>query len=254
LRITESWLLNMKISIIIPAYNEEKLLVRCLESIFSARLPESYEVIVVNNGSTDRTEEIAKSFEGVQVVTELNKGVTRARQAGFKAASGDILVFFDADTIIPDDWFRIATKRFESNPKLVGVSGPYHFEAISWWARGLEWFYNYIVMSTGEFVWKYILRQGGIMLLGGNFAVRRGALEAINGFDTKIDFYGDDTNLTRRIAKIGKIDYSNKLFVYSSPRRFKGEGWIKLVFKYVINFLGEWILKKPISRTYEDFR
>ncbi|MFA5413028.1 MAG: glycosyltransferase [Patescibacteria group bacterium] len=244
----------MKVSIIIPAYNEEKLLPRCLKSIFSARLPEDFEVIVVNNASTDRTEEIAKSFSGVKVVTELNKGITRARQAGFQAASGDILVFFDADTIIPSDWFQIATEKLKSDPKLVGVSGPYHFEAISWWARGFEWFYNCIVMPSGEFVWKYFLRQGGIMLLGGNFAVRREALVAINGFNTEIDFYGEDTNLTRRMAKIGKIDYTNKLFVYSSPRRFEGEGRLKLIIKYIINFFGEWILKKPINKSYEDFR
>ncbi len=244
----------MKLSIIIPAYNEEKLLPRFLKSIFSARLPENHEVIVVNNASTDRTEEIAKSFTGVKVVAEMSKGVTKARQAGFLASSGDILVFFDADTLIPPDWFKIAIEKFESDPKLIGVSGPYHFEAISWWARGLEWFYNYIIMPAGEFVWRQIFRQGGIMLVGGNFAVRREALTAIGGFDTKLDFYGEDTNLTRRIAKIGKIEYTNKLFIYSSPRRFEGEGGMKLAVKYVLNFFGEWIFKKPINKSYEDFR
>ncbi|MBI5071537.1 glycosyltransferase [Candidatus Falkowbacteria bacterium] len=244
----------MKISIIIPAYNEEKLLPRCLKSIFSAKLPESYEVIVVNNASTDRTEEIARSFTGVKVVNESKKGITKARQAGFLSATGDILVFFDADTLIPEDWFKIAVSKFKSNPKLVGVSGPYHFEAISWWARGLEWFYNYIIMPTGEFIWKYILRQGGIMLLGGNFAVRKEALVAVNGFNTEIDFFGEDTNLTRRIAKIGKIDFTNSLFVYSSPRRFRGEGGVRLAVKYIINFFGEWIFKKPVNKSYEDFR
>ena len=244
----------MKISIIIPAYNEEKLLPRCLKSIFSARLPESYEVIVVNNASTDRTEEIAKSFAGVKVVNESKKGITKARQVGFLSATGDILVFFDADTIIPEDWFKIAVSKFKSNSKLVGVSGPYHFEAISWWARGLEWFYNYIIMPTGEFIWQYLLRRGGIMLLGGNFSVRKEALAAVGGFNTEIDFFGEDTNLTRRIAKIGKIDFTNSLFVYSSPRRFRGEGGVRLAVKYIINFFGEWIFKKPINKSYEDFR
>lgn len=244
----------MKFSIIIPAYNEEKLLPRCLKSIFSAHLPEDFEVIVVNNASTDRTEEIAKSFFGVKVVTELNKGITRARQAGFRAASGEILVFFDADTIIPENWFKIALSKFNSDPKLVGVSGPYHFEKISWWARGFEWIHNHIIMPAGEFVWKYVLCRGGIMLLGGNFAVRKEALAAVNGFDTKINFYGDDTDITRRIAKVGRIDYTNSLFVYSSPRRFQAEGAIKLAFKYAINFFGVWIFKKPINKSYEDFR
>lgn len=244
----------MKISIIIPAYNEEKLLPRCLRSILAARLPKDYEIIVVNNASTDKTENVAQSFPGVKVVREPNKGLTKARQAGFLASSGDILVYFDADTIIPSNWFQIALAKFRQNPKLVGVSGPYHYEAISWWARLLEWFYNNIIMNVGEFIWKYILRRGGMLLLGGNFAVKREALEAIGGFDTEIEFYGEDTNLTRRIAKIGKIDFSNALFVYSSPRRFQKEGGIKTATKYVANFFGEWIFRKPVHKVHEDIR
>jgi len=244
----------MKVSIIIPAYNEEKLLPRCLRSILAAKLPKDYEIIVVNNASTDRTEEVAKHFANVRVINELNKGLTKARQAGFQAATGDILVYFDADTIVPHNWFQIALSKFRENPKLVGVSGPYHYEAISRWARVLEWFYNCIVMPIGEFIWQYFLGKGGIMLLGGNFAVKRETLEAIGGFDTEIDFYGEDTNLTRRVAKIGKIDFTNKLFVYSSPRRFKHEGGVKTTFRYIMNFFGEWIFKKPVNKIHEDIR
>jgi glycosyltransferase involved in cell wall biosynthesis len=244
----------MKISIIIPAYNEEKLLPRCLKSILAAKLPQDFEIIVVNNASTDKTEEIARSFSGVRVVNEFRKGLTIARQAGFKASSGDILVYFDADTLVPADWFQIAMAKFREDQKLVGVSGPYHYEAISRWARFLEWLYNYTIMPTGEFVWKYILRRGGVLLLGGNFAVRRWALEVIEGFDTGIEFYGEDTNLTRRIAKIGKIDFTNKLFVYSSPRRFKEEGRVKTATKYAVNFFGEWVFKKPVHKVHEDIR
>lgn len=244
----------MKVSIIIPAYNEEKLLPRCLKSILAAKLPRDYEIIVVNNASTDRTEEVAKNFPGVKVVNEKNKGVTKARQAGFGASSGDILVFFDADTIVPPWWFQIALAKFKQNPKLVGVSGPYHFEAISWWAKTLEWFYNFVVMPIGEFIWKYLLGRGGIMLLGGNFAVRRWALKAVGGFDTGIEFYGEDTNLTRRIAKVGKIDFTNKLFVYSSPRRFRQEGAVKTTAKYAANFFGEWIFRRPVNKAHEDIR
>lgn len=244
----------MKVSIIIPAYNEEKLLPRCLKSILSARLPSDHEIIVVNNASTDRTEEIARSFSGVVVVNEPQKGLTRARQAGFSAAKGDILVYFDADTLVPAHWFQVALGKFKENPKLVGVSGPYHYEAISWWARTLEWIYNYVIMQAGEFIWKYLLRQGGIMLVGGNFAVKREALLAIGGFDTGIEFFGEDTNLTRRVAKVGKINFTNQLFVYTSPRRFQQEGGVKVATKYVLNFFGEWIFKRPVNKVHEDIR
>lgn len=244
----------MKVSIIIPAYNEEKLLPRCLRSIFSAKLPEDYEIIVVNNASTDKTEEVARSFSEVRVINEFQKGLTFARQAGFKASSGDILVYFDADTVIPPDWFKIALEKFNCDLKLVGLSGPYHYEDISKPVKCLEWFYNWIVLNVGELIWRHFFRQGGMFLLGGNFAVRRWALERIGGFDTKINFYGEDTNLSRRLAKIGKIEFTNKLFVYSSPRRFRKEGGIKVASKYAVNFFSEWFFKKPVHKRYEDVR
>jgi len=217
-------------------------------------LPNDFEVIVVNNASTDKTERVAKNFKGVTVANELKKGVTRARQAGYLASSGDILVFFDADSIVSKNWFNIAIQKFQNDPQLIGVSGPYHFEKTSKVVAFLESIYNNIIMPVGEKIWKHIFRQGGIMLIGGNFVVRRKVLKKIGGFDTDLEFYGEDTNLTRRIAKIGKIEFSKELIIGSSSRRFSGEGGLKLIVKYVINFFSEWIFKKPLNKIYQDFR
>ena len=217
-------------------------------------MPNDFEVIVVNNASTDKTERVAKNFKGVTVANELKKGVTRARQAGYLASSGDILVFFDADSIVSKNWFNIAIQKFQNDPQLIGVSGPYHFEKTSKVVAFLESIYNNIIMPVGEKIWKHIFRQGGIMLIGGNFVVRRKVLKKIGGFDTDLEFYGEDTNLTRRIAKIGKIEFSKELIIGSSSRRFSGEGGLKLIVKYVINFFSEWIFKKPLNKIYQDFR
>jgi glycosyltransferase involved in cell wall biosynthesis len=244
----------MKFSIIIPAYNEEKLLPGCLRSIFSARLPDDYEVIVSNNASTDRTEEIARSFSSVKVVNEPKKGTNNARQAGFLASTGDILVYFDADTVIPKDWFRIAESIFENNSELIAITGPYQYGTASKTARVLVWIYDHIIISGLEWVWQKIFRQGGVMIVGGNFAVKRKSLERIGGFDTSIKFYGDDTDLTRRLAEIGKIKFFRNLSVYSSPRRFEKEGAVRTSLKYIINFFSEWILKRPAHREYKDIR
>ncbi len=244
----------MKISIIIPAYNEEKLLPLCLKSILAARLPKDYEIIVVDNASTDRTREVAKGFPGVKVINEPLKGANRARQAGFLSSAGDILVYFDADTIIPGDWFDNTLNAFKKDDKLIGVTGPYHYGRISKIATLLIWLYDHIIIPGFELIWRHLFRQGGVMLIGGNFAVKRWALEKIGGFDTKIDFYGDDINLTRRLAKIGKIRFINKLSVYSSPRRFKKEGAIKTSLKYIINFFSEWIFKRPVHKGYKEIR
>jgi len=247
-------ILVMKFSIIIPAYNEEKLLPNCLGSIFAAQLPEDYEVIVANNASSDRTEEVARSFIGVKVVNEPKRGANQAREAGFRASTGDILVYFDADTIIPKDWFLVARRVFEKDSKLIAVTGPYHYGTASKVARILVWVYDHVIIRGLEWIWQKIFRQGGVMIVGGNFAVKRKALEEIGGFDTSIEFYGDDINLTRRLAEIGKIKFLNDLSVYSSPRRFEHEGAIKTSLKYIINFFSEWILKRPAHRAHKDIR
>ena len=82
----------MKISFVVPAYNEEGYIAHCLRSILkeTAGSKCNIEIIVVNNAGTDRTSEIAGSFPGVRVVDEYRKGIVRARQAGFLASIRDL--------------------------------------------------------------------------------------------------------------------------------------------------------------------
>ncbi|MFA6317176.1 MAG: glycosyltransferase, partial [Elusimicrobiota bacterium] len=94
----------MKLSIVIPAFNEEKLLASCLRSVQAAlatglRPGWASEVVVCDNNSTDKTPEIARA-EGAQVVFEPHNQISRARNTGAKAASGDWLLFIDADSIL----------------------------------------------------------------------------------------------------------------------------------------------------------
>ncbi len=245
-----------QISIIIPAYNEEKLLGRCLESVLSAEVPDGWEkeIIVVNNGSTDRTKEIAQGFQEVKVADELRKGTNRARQAGFFASKGDILVYFDADTVIPCSWLKTAAEIFDNNPKVVGVSGPFQYEDIS----RPEFIVQKAVYGAYFYLPNMFLRllpnRGGTYLIGGNFAVKRWVMEQINGFDTSITFYGDDADLTRRVAKLGKIKFTNKLGVVSSPRRFKGQGAGKTLALYCVNHLSQLIFRRSVSKNSSDIR
>ena len=76
----------------------------------------------------------------------------------------------------------------------------------------------------------------------------------IGGFDTAITFYGDDTNLSRRLAEVGKMKFDLKLTMYTSGRRLKGQGYLKMLWIYVLNFLSEAILKKPATKTSIDIR
>src|SRR6185437_8312041 len=99
----------MRLSFVIPAYNEEAYLPACLESILAQTrnlLPGRVEIIVVNNASSDRTREVAQSFPEVILVDEPHKGLTYARQAGFCASSGELIANVDADSRLPPGWVK----------------------------------------------------------------------------------------------------------------------------------------------------
>lgn len=116
----------MKLSFVIPAYNEEAMIHGCLASIVGELAKGSYnaEVLVVNNSSTDRTKEIALSFPHVTVVDEMRKGLVFARRAGFLASSGDIIANVDADTRLTKGWVDTVMREFTKDEKLVALSGP----------------------------------------------------------------------------------------------------------------------------------
>ncbi len=94
---------ELRISIIIPAYNEERYIARCLDSV-AAQVYEPYEVIVVDNGSTDKTAAIARQYPFVNVVSEPRRGRAFAQTTGFDTATGDIVARIDVDAIMPTDW------------------------------------------------------------------------------------------------------------------------------------------------------
>src|SRR6185295_6274824 len=117
----------MKISIVIPAYNEEKFIGDTLRSITESATENLLEIVVVNNASTDKTAEVASAFPKVRVVNEEKKGITRARQAGLMAAQGEVLSYIDADTRVNTEWFKILNEEFAKDPGLVCLSGPYEY-------------------------------------------------------------------------------------------------------------------------------
>jgi glycosyltransferase involved in cell wall biosynthesis len=100
-----------RVSVVIPAFNEEKLLRRCIESLQDQSVP-AHEIIVVDNNSTDKTASIAESL-GVTVISEPSQGIAWARDAGFNHASGDIIARLDADCIAPAHWIETITKHYQ---------------------------------------------------------------------------------------------------------------------------------------------
>lgn len=236
----------MKISLVIPAHNEENYIGTCLESVRMSGTG-LFEIIVVDNASTDKTEDIAKKFQNVRVVKEPSKGLTKARERGFKEARGDIVAYIDADTKIRNQWVEKILQLFKENPDAVCVSGPYVYYDLSLLGRIAVWIYFAILVQPAYFF-------TGYMAMGGNFAVRKNALFKVGGFDKNISFYGEDTDIARRLHTIGKVIFSRQLYVYTSARRFKGEGILTTAWRYIINFLSVVILKKPVTHNYTDIR
>jgi glycosyltransferase involved in cell wall biosynthesis len=113
----------MKLSFVIPAYNEEALLGPCLHSIMAQLAQERVdaEIIVVNNASTDRTRAVAAAFPGVRLIDEPRRGLVRARQAGFVAATGELIANLDADTRLTPGWLAQVSTRFRRDPALTPV-------------------------------------------------------------------------------------------------------------------------------------
>lgn len=244
----------MKLSFVIPAYNEEKYIGRCLESVIKqASKWSNVEIIVVNNASTDRTKEIAQSFRGIKVVDELRKGLVRARQAGYKASSGELIANIDADAEVPDDWIKKVYDKFSADKNLVALSGPYIFYDLS----PVINFFTKIFYGLGYLIHiinNLFFKRGG-MIQGGNFVLRRDALDKAGGFNIdEIEFYGEDTDIALRMQKVGKILFSFDFKMYTSGRRISKEGVLTMGLRYAINHFWTLIFKKPFTRDYIDIR
>jgi glycosyltransferase involved in cell wall biosynthesis len=237
----------MKISIVIPAYNEEKYIGDCLKSIIANRTEDFLEIIVVNNASTDGTAAVAGKFPGVRVVDEPQKGLTRARQRGLVEAKGELVAYLDADTRMPAGWPAIVGKEFARHPDMVCLSGPFHYFDLPPEKKFLaETMWTITAMPIFWIV--------GFMVLGANFVAKREALEKIGGFDTSISFYGEDTNIAWRLNKVGKVMFSMKFYIIGSGRRLMDEGVIRTFWRYGVNYLAGALWHKPVTQKHNDIR
>jgi glycosyltransferase involved in cell wall biosynthesis len=242
----------LNISVIVCAHNEARYLPACLHSLLAqTRRPD--EILVINNASTDETSAVAQQIPYVRVVDEPRKGLVVAREAARRRSSGEILVYVDADCRAPLTWLSRIEGRFLRDPALVALSGPYRYYDWDWWGRFLVRAYDMTLAPGTQVLVKHVLRIGSI-LYGGNFAVRRRALDQIGGFDTSIDFHGEDTNLGRRLFAIGKVALCQDCYLYTSARRYLAMGKGAVFRVYVRNFISELLYHRPKDATHVDVR
>jgi glycosyltransferase involved in cell wall biosynthesis len=121
----------MKITFIVPAYNEEKRIGLCLDSVIKNLRGRFAEIIVIDNASDDRTAAIAMQRQDVKVIREMRRGLCFARECGRIAATGDYIAYIDADSQLPDGWMDIVEREFFDHPDTVCLSGPpVYFDAL----------------------------------------------------------------------------------------------------------------------------
>jgi cellulose synthase/poly-beta-1,6-N-acetylglucosamine synthase-like glycosyltransferase len=118
-------IVSPRISVVVPAYNSENTISRCLDGLLNQTIPkDQYEIIVVDDASKDNTRAAVQTYPDIRLVTIPHGGPAAGRNAGAKLAAGEILAFTDSDCVPTPDWLRCLTSPFE-DPKIVGVKGAY---------------------------------------------------------------------------------------------------------------------------------
>ncbi len=232
------------ISIIVPAYNEEKLIANCLTSLKNQDFDKPYEIIVVNNNSADKTEDIALSY-GVKVITESMQSVVVARQRGVSAARADLVAGADSDCVYPPGWLKAIYRHF-ADPKVVAVGGPGK-------ASETNPYWGYLTYIWGFALVHIVYRLTGkvIYLLASNFTFRRKAFLALGGYHTYLPLGGgDEIHPLWRLQKVGKAVFDPQAISFISLRRYR-VGFLKFLFihtlyYYVIAFILALLTKKAL--------
>jgi glycosyltransferase involved in cell wall biosynthesis len=200
-----------KVSVIVCAYNGERTMDACLASLESLNYP-NYEVVVVNDGSTDKTREIAERYPYIRLINQENQGLSAARNVGLRAATGDIIAYTDCDCMADPDWLTHLVARFLSSD-FGAVGGPNLPPPDSSLVA------NCVAVSPGGPTHVLLDDEVAEHIPGCNMAFRREALEAIHGFDPVFRAAGDDVDLCWRLQNKGyKIGFSAAALVWHFRR------------------------------------
>lgn len=212
-KLSKIQIMKPKISVVIPALNEEKLLPFCLQSLLNQNYPrDQYEIIVVDNGSTDKTSQIAESF-GVAIYKYNGINTCGAtRQFGTTKTQAPIIAFTDADSKVPHDWLSTIDTLFKDQ-NLVSVGGKILPDKNNFFLFCIYTFYD-IFYLVNQFFHKTIL-------WGLNFAVRKSAFDKVGGFNITLASSEDWDLAIRLQKKFGRksVYYAKNLPVYSSIRK-----------------------------------
>ena len=227
----------MKVSIVIPVYNEAAYLAPCLKAL-QAQTSKPYEVIVVDNNSTDSTTSIAEKFSSVKLLFAKKQGTVHARNKGFNFAKGDIIARIDADTLVPPEWVEQIKQLFNSQAHIAAVTGRAHFYDVA-----LPSFFGYIQVLLYQRVQR--LMTGTYFLWGANMAVRKSSWEIVRDSCSSRTDVDEDIDLSFCLHESNqRVHYSPELFVRASLQRKKYS------LAQSIRYLSSWPRDYVLHRNY----
>ena len=204
-----------KLSIIIPCLNEEKHIEKLLKSVKKQKFP--CEIIVADAGSSDKTIRVAKQFR----VKVIKGGLpARGRNLGAKTAKSDMLLFLDADVLLPKDFLRSCYNEIKFDK----------IDAATCYALPISEKMADILNYEAANVWIEMFKKIKPYAHGFCIFATKKIHIRLKGFDESLRF-GEDSNYVNRASKIGKFEVLKK-YVYTSVRRFEKEGRIKSTLKY----------------------
>lgn len=214
------------ISVIIPTRDEGKYIERTLKSVKNQDCKKPFEVIVADYRSGDRTVPIAKKYADRVLQTRV-RGAGAGRNAGARAAKGDIFVFLDADTMAGYDLLSVVDKTFKDK-RIAGATCPIIPLSYRMQDFMVFWFIDYYFWST--------IIAGTPHASGVCFVCRRDAFEKAGGFNEKLSVT-EDIDLAMRLRKYGRFVFMRNTLVMTSPRRVQKWGLYRTASVYVTNYL-----------------
>ncbi|MDX1951241.1 MAG: glycosyltransferase [Verrucomicrobiota bacterium] len=229
-------------SIIVPAYNEEAMLPRTLAALKKAvqALPASHEIIVVNDASTDNTLQVAQDH-GARVISVECRQIAAVRNRGAAIASGEILLFVDADTIVPPETLVAMAEALKND--IVGGGAAMRFDSKpQFWAR----------IFTSIFLSLYFLNKNAA---GCFIFVRRTAFDKVGGFNERY-FAGEEVHLSQSLKKIGRMQILKEP-VTTSARKFRMKSlacFLQLFFHLVRTGKKGWEKRDGLGMWYDGQR
>lgn len=227
----------MDVTVVIPAYDEAATVGRALDALVG----QDAEVVVVVDG-TDATADVAREHAAVDAVVEgTGRGPGAARNRGAERGDGDVLLFTDADTVVPDDWVE-RHRRHYARDGVVGVGGP----ALPLDGGRLD---EALFTVLSDWWYRVSWPLGFVQQPGFNASVRRSAFETIGGFDESLAFQ-EDTDLSMRLKHHGDVVYDADCVVRTSPRRERTEGYAGLLLRNLRGYVHTFLLGNRVGRGY----